>query len=247
MHECMYITSSQKPCKSIPKNRKPDISICLFCPPTRKPSVKRTKEEAEQTRQALLDAAMTVFHQRGVARASLDQIACAAGLTRGALYWHFKNKEHLFEALCERHLAVMHEEMHHMLENDSPQAWDTLVQTHIGFLQRLAEDETFRQFFAILHLKCEETSDMEGITVILRNYRYLWHRQTIQALRMGQRHGRLPATLQVEKACVLQISAFLGLVTAWLSEPDSFDMRSMAHDMVHASIDMLHSPVLQSA
>ena len=120
--------------------------------------MKRTKEEAEQTRQALLDAAMTVFHQRGVARASLDQIACAAGLTRGALYWHFKNKEHLFEALCERHLAVMHEEMHHMLENDSPQAWDTLVQTHIGFLQRQAEDETFRQFFAILHLKCEETS-----------------------------------------------------------------------------------------
>ena len=89
--------------------------------------MKRTKEEAEQTRQALLDAAMTVFHQRGVARASLDQIARAAGLTRGALYWHFKNKEHLFEALCERHLAVMHEEMHHMLEDDSPQAWDTLV------------------------------------------------------------------------------------------------------------------------
>ena len=46
--------------------------------------MKRTKEEAEQTRQALLDAAMTVFHQRGVARASLDQIATYLKADAGA-------------------------------------------------------------------------------------------------------------------------------------------------------------------
>ena len=61
--------------------------------------MRKTKEEAYQTRCNLLVAALSVFYERGVAQASLDEIAKAAGVTRGALYWHFKNKEDLFEAL----------------------------------------------------------------------------------------------------------------------------------------------------
>ena len=61
--------------------------------------MRKTKEEAQQTRSNLLNAALNVFYERGVAQASLDEIAKAAGVTRGALYWHFKNKEDLFEAL----------------------------------------------------------------------------------------------------------------------------------------------------
>ena len=55
--------------------------------------MRKTKEEAQQTRCNLLAAALTVFYHRGVAHTSLDEIAKAAGVTRGALYWHFKNKE----------------------------------------------------------------------------------------------------------------------------------------------------------
>ena len=58
--------------------------------------MRKTKEEAYQTRCNLLVAALSVFYERGVAQASLDEIAKAAGVTRGALYWHFKNKEDLF-------------------------------------------------------------------------------------------------------------------------------------------------------
>ena len=209
--------------------------------------MRRTKEEAEHTRQNLLNAAITVFNQRGVARTSLDQIARAAGVTRGAVYWHFRNKEHLFEALCERHLDRMHDEMNQVLQHDSPQAWDELLETYIRFLEQLAVDGPERQFLSILHLKCEDASDMEGITLILKRYQYLWHLQTLQALHLGQRHGQLPATLQVEQACILQIATFLGLLTNWLGAPDSHDLPGMARAMVHATIDMMRSPALQSA
>ena len=53
---------------------------------------RRTKEEALATRHALLDAAERVFGRRGVARTSLVEIAEEAGVTRGAVYWHFKDK-----------------------------------------------------------------------------------------------------------------------------------------------------------
>src|SRR5215831_8980559 len=64
--------------------------------------VRRTKIEAAATRDALLDAALGVFRDRGVAHTSLEEVAAAAGVTRGAVYWHFKDKADLFTALCER-------------------------------------------------------------------------------------------------------------------------------------------------
>ena len=63
--------------------------------------MRKTKAEALQTRQDLLLSALNVFYQHGVARASLNEIARNAGVTRGALYWHFKNKEDLFDALFQ--------------------------------------------------------------------------------------------------------------------------------------------------
>src|SRR5574337_1789480 len=63
---------------------------------------RRTKEDALATRSALLDAAERVFLQQGVSRTSLADIAHAAGVTRGALYWHFKDKASLFNAMLDR-------------------------------------------------------------------------------------------------------------------------------------------------
>lgn len=68
--------------------------------------MKRTKAQALQTREHLMLAALDVFHHHGVSRASLNEIAQAAGMTRGALYWHFKNKEALFEALFQHFLTT---------------------------------------------------------------------------------------------------------------------------------------------
>ncbi len=64
--------------------------------------VRRTKEEAAETREQVLDAAEQVFRQRGVGHASLAEVADAAGVTRGAIYHHFASKAELFEAMLAR-------------------------------------------------------------------------------------------------------------------------------------------------
>jgi TetR/AcrR family transcriptional regulator, acrAB operon repressor len=72
--------------------------------------VRRTKEEAQETRERILDAAEAVFHDRGVAHSSLEEIAAEAQVTRGAIYWHFKDKAELFDAMMQR-VALPVEEM----------------------------------------------------------------------------------------------------------------------------------------
>lgn len=63
---------------------------------------RRTKVEARETRLQVLDAAELVFSQKGGTNTSLNEIAIAAGVTRGAIYWHFKNKYDRIGTLLER-------------------------------------------------------------------------------------------------------------------------------------------------
>ena len=56
---------------------------------------RRTKEEALETRMQIIDAARRVFHAEGVNRSTLDKVAKAAGVTRGAVYWHFSSKQEI--------------------------------------------------------------------------------------------------------------------------------------------------------
>ena len=53
---------------------------------------RKTKAQALETRHQILDAAIVLFSQQGVSATSLADIATAASVTRGAIYWHFKNK-----------------------------------------------------------------------------------------------------------------------------------------------------------
>ncbi len=64
--------------------------------------VRRTKQDAQETRERLLDTAEQVFLAQGLSRSSLQTIAAAAGLTRGAIYWHFADKLALFDAMMAR-------------------------------------------------------------------------------------------------------------------------------------------------
>ncbi|HEX2148264.1 MAG TPA: TetR family transcriptional regulator [Pseudorhizobium sp.] len=58
--------------------------------------MRRTKAEAAETRAAILAAAEMMFFEKGVSNSRLEDIASAAGVTRGAVYWHFANKTDLF-------------------------------------------------------------------------------------------------------------------------------------------------------
>ena len=59
--------------------------------------MRKTKEDAELTKQNLLEAAFQLFLENGYDRTSLEQICQLAQVTRGAAYWHFKNKYEIFE------------------------------------------------------------------------------------------------------------------------------------------------------
>ncbi|PJR58065.1 TetR family transcriptional regulator [Raoultella sp. T31] len=64
--------------------------------------VRRTRLDAEETREHILDAAEQCFRDVGICRTTLQMIATKAGCTRGAIYWHFREKNELLNYIVER-------------------------------------------------------------------------------------------------------------------------------------------------
>lgn len=124
--------------------------------------VRRTKEEAEQTRRRILAAARQVFHERGVGNTSLEQIAQAAGVTRGAIYWHFVNKEDLFKAMCQEVTIPFLDRMDYtLLVDPSSTPLERLRNFLLQITTTVQQDECLRCTMEILNFKCEYVGEME--------------------------------------------------------------------------------------
>lgn len=67
--------------------------------------VRKTKEDTEQTRQAIMDSALQTFYEKGFSRTTFDEIAKRIDMTKGAVYWHFKNKTDVIVAIIKQRIA----------------------------------------------------------------------------------------------------------------------------------------------
>ena len=65
--------------------------------------MRRTKEAAENTRKRIMEGALDLFIEKGFSNTSLTEIAHSLGITKGVVYWHFKNKEDILLQIVKRH------------------------------------------------------------------------------------------------------------------------------------------------
>ena len=126
--------------------------------------VKKTREEALATRSAILDAAESVFQERGVSKTSLAEIAAAAGVTRGAVYWHFANKVELFDAMVQRVFDLVKgqlDELQNLRQYEDPV--DLMREQSIFFLSLIANNPRYYRLIDIFWHKCEYVGEMVEI------------------------------------------------------------------------------------
>lgn len=124
-------------------------------------NMRRTKEEAEKTRTRILEVAEELFFQKGVANTSLEQIARAAGVTRGAVYWHFANKSDLFYAMLSQvhsPTEVLSERLQQQCNLHEPLR--PLRDLCVEAVESLREDTQKRRIWTILMHRCENTDEL---------------------------------------------------------------------------------------
>ena len=193
---------------------------------------RRTKEEAQGTRNRLLDAAERVFHEKGVAHASLEEIAAAAEVTRGAIYWHFKDKAELFDAMMQRVVLPVEEMRAHSDCCAEADPLEFLRQATLDVLLRCARDPRTQRVFEIAYHKCEYVGDAAGV----RERHIASQQDCLKTIEAGFRScvkcGQLPKSVNPREAAIGAMSLVSGLIANWVLAPKSFSLERHAESLV---------------
>lgn len=112
---------------------------------------RRTKEQAEQTKQVLLDTALEMFSQQGISQTSLKSIAAGAEVTHGALYWHFKNRSDLVENLYHERRLPLEEVFLDQLQAARQSAVVAIKQFLLEWFDLVLGDDRYRQRWQVFH------------------------------------------------------------------------------------------------
>ncbi|WP_338525944.1 TetR family transcriptional regulator [Pseudomonas batumici] len=208
---------------------------------------RRTKEEAQETRRQILEAAEKAFYERGVARTTLGDIATLAGVTRGAIYWHFSNKAELVQAM----LDSLHEPLDELARaSESEDELDPLgcMRTLlIHVFRQVALDPQTRRINEILFHKCEFTDEMCDLRRQRQAASVDCNVKIGLTLRNAVARGQLPGDLDPARAAIAIHAYIHGIIAQWLLVSDSFELQTEAERLVDTGLDMLRlSPGLRN-
>ena len=183
---------------------------------------RRTKADAQATRAGLLDAAEHLFQSRGVARTSLNDIALAAGTTRGAIYWHFKDKADLFIAMMERVTLPLEQTLALV---DLEHTHDPVAQLRHALVQALhliSSDQQTQRVLLIAAHKVEYTEELCAVQQrrLKSQKAALQYIHTALATAFAAQNKAPPVPLEAAAGGLQMLVE--GMVHQWLLTPKAF-------------------------
>ncbi len=190
--------------------------------------VRRTKEEALETRNRIMDAAVDVFFDCGVANATLNDIATRANVTRGAIYWHFKNKLDVFDALHDRLQLSFADTILADLQNDHPHPLLQLERLCTEMLVNLETDQDAFKVLSIMFFKCDYSGDMSAFLQMQNERRKKNVELFSEYFARAKKHRHLPIDVDPGVLSMALLSYISGLVIDYLRDPTCIAMRDNA-------------------
>ncbi len=189
--------------------------------------MRKTAAEAAETRQAILRAALDEFSQRGYSATTLDGVARAAGVTRGAVYWHFASKAALYEEL----LRAFGGQAGAIMGAAAAEGGDFIAVCQrilTRLLTRLEEDEELRAVMDLSLFKTEHTVELAGVVANQRASMNELVAQLAGIMQAGIAQGALRVDLDPWDVARGFLAYQQGVFHLWLSDPDAFSLRERA-------------------
>lgn len=192
-----------------------------------------------ETRAKLLDAAEYLFGKNGVAHTSMAQVAEQAGVTRGAIYHHFSNKQDLIESLMDRVRLPTDEMREHIAELEN---YDALAEIHhrtAEFLTRIQTNERVQALANILLHKCEYVDEVNPIKLrhVSGRNECINDFETLFKKALQDKQIR-PAT--DPRMAVIGLFALVdGLIYNWLLDSNYFDLTDYGKKAIEFYLDGL--------
>lgn len=193
--------------------------------------MRRTKEEAEITKQNILTASLEVFSRKGYMATRVEEIAKQANVTTGAIYHHFGGKSALYIALIEMSSARSNQLAQQIVEEGGTPL--TVLRRLLVRLFEFAEED--KEYRAVLELFLNKTEFSPEIAIITE--------QTLEGRRQlakffsnlikeGIKAGEFHPDASPEDAALTLVGFLNGMGLIWVQDPEHFSIKERAENLV---------------
>jgi AcrR family transcriptional regulator len=176
-------------------------------------AARKSAEDAELTRQNLVAAGIQVFAEHGYAGTILEMVSQRAGVTRGAVYWHFKGKDALLRTVLDDCVLP--------LENflDHGASFEEEMAQLCRAMSRTLHHQQSRQICELMLQKSERVAELSPVALRLHDAQNRFHEQLKALLGRGVSRGELHANLDVRVSSQILQVCFTGLIVECLRQP----------------------------
>lgn len=198
--------------------------------------MRRTKDDAEKTRRDILKAALNVFSKNGYTNTNLQDIAECAGVTRGAIYWHFENKAKLYYTLIDE----ANNRGDHVIEQ-AMQAGGTFKEIckriMIAQWMLLEEDEEYRDTFKLVMFNTGIAPELDESRQILLNNAKQLIENVAAYMKVGIETGQIRSDKKPMELSQAYLAYQQGVSVNWIQDPTRFSMKEMAAALADIFMD----------
>jgi TetR/AcrR family acrAB operon transcriptional repressor len=204
--------------------------------------MRRTKQEAEQTRRSIMAAGLETFNTRGIASTTLEHIAEAAGVTRGAIYYHFVDKQALLAAIREDVSLPLVDRADFTLLGGEGDPLERVQRFLFDIYRAVDEDGATRTAFSVMNFKCEYVGTLDSELSEYARKVERARKQLVDVYAEARKRGELRKGLTPEIAA-LETTVFLtGLMRLCLLDDRGSCVRKHAIELIEAHVDARRVP-----
>ena len=199
--------------------------------------MRRTKEEAEQTRRSIMGAALRTFDEHGISRTTMEHIAKTAGVTRGAVYWHFADKQALLRAIRDEVSLPLVDRADFTLLHDS--ARDPLERVQrflLDIMTVIDRDPQTRVACSVMSFKCEYVDELEEeLAEFARKVEHS-RKSLVQVYSQARAQKKLRAGFTPEMAALETTIFLVGLIRVSLLDGHGISVRKHVRALIAAHV-----------
>ncbi|MBO7098178.1 MAG: TetR/AcrR family transcriptional regulator [Alphaproteobacteria bacterium] len=201
--------------------------------------MKKTKQEAEETKKAILQSALDLFYEKGYFKTTFELISSKIGMTKGAVYWYFRNKPELVAAIINDYI----ERKKQYLNEKVPALnhFKDIVAYFSATADFLLSDENACKtaFFLSLQMEWSQSTITKVLEGIRENATY-WSEYFTKALIKMQKNGEIRSDINAELLSAMMFNLWTGHVEAYLSKRCPTDLKCM----VQKSFDIMFNGLI---
>ena len=195
--------------------------------------MRRTKEDAEQTKQQIISSAIKVMNEKGIGATRFEDIAKEANVTRGAIYHYFKSKNEIILTIHSN----MKKQMMDLFERHIAEDIDPVLSLKNGLKETLKKFQNDDHYRAVeeLFLKAEFTSllrEDEELILLFAREKEETICDMLELVKRGQSAGSIRKDIKSDTIGFALISFYIGFVTTWFLKVNTISTENIVDDYV---------------